>query len=128
MKKLFKRIIFWIKNKFHRANGNLTDKGFYMCYYIVNKYINQGTCDDNTNYEVFIEQKLEQLNQISFFDRFENSETFTLLDKRNFAAQNVLANILYNCNKNDREKVYSYIESDKDKYLICQLINKGLIL
>ena len=52
MRKLFYRFIHWIRNKTYKPRHQLTARGLYACYYIIEKYINEIQSNDfNQNYE-----------------------------------------------------------------------------
>lgn len=132
MRKLFYRFIHWIRNKIYRPRHQLTSRGLYACYYIVEKYINEMQPNDfNQNYEEMIDKKLETIEKTSFFYSFKNEDgsaaQISGSDKRDFAAQMVVAAMLYFCGEKDREKVYSYIEDEHALELIKGCIKEGLV-
>lgn len=132
MRKLFYRFIHWIRNKTYRPHHQLTARGLYACYYIVEKYINEMQPNDfNQDYEEMIDKKLETIEKTSFFYSFKNedgsAEQISDSDKRDFAAQMVIAAMLYLCNEKDRETVYGYIKNDRALELIKGCIKEGLV-
>lgn len=132
MRKLFYRFIHWIRNKLYKPHYKLTARGLYACYYIIEKYINEMCSDDfNQSYEEMIDKKLETIEKTSFFYSFKNEDGSAAQipdsDKRDFAAQMVVAAMLYLCNENDRETVYSYIKNEHALELIKGCIKERLV-
>lgn len=132
MRKLFYRFIHWIHNKLYKPKHKLSARGIYLCYYIIEKYINETRKDDfNQEYEEMIDKKLARIESTSFFSRFKDKEGDTVeisdSDKRDFAAQMVIAAMLYFCGEKDREKVYNYIKNEHALELIKGCIKEGLV-
>ena len=75
MRKLFYRFIHWIHNKTYRPHHQLTARGLYACYYIIEKYINEiQTNDFNQNYEEMIDKKLEMRKKY-LYDRLKTKKS-----------------------------------------------------
>lgn len=132
MRKLFYRFIHWIRNKTHKPHHQLTARGLYACYYIVEKYINEMQPNDfNQDYEEMIDKKLATIEKTAFFYSFKNEDGSTKQisdsDKRDFAAQMVVVAMLYLCGEKDRETVYGYIKNDRALELIKGCIKEGLV-
>ena len=132
MRKLFYHFIHWVHNKIYRPHHQLTARGLYACYYIIEKYINEMQPNDfNQDYEEMIDKKLEIIEKTSFFYSFKNEDgsaaQISDFDKRNFAARMVIAAMLYFCGEKDRERVYSYIENEHALELIKGCIKEGLV-
>lgn len=132
MRKLFYRFIHWIHNKLYKPKHKLSAHGIYLCYYIIEKYINETRKDDfNQEYEEMIDKKLALIESTPFFSRFKYKEGDTVeisdSDKRDFAAQMVIAGILYLCRKEERNKVYAYIKNENILELIKKCVEEGLV-
>lgn len=132
MRKLFYRFIHWIHNKLYKPKHKLSARGIYLCYYIIEKYINETRKDDfNQEYEEMIDKKLARIESTPFFSRFKDKEGDTVeisdSDKRDFAAQMVIAGILYLCRKEERNKVYAYIKNENILELIKKCVEEGFV-
>ncbi len=132
MYKIFYRFRHWLHNKLYKPKHKLTACGIYLCYYIVEKYINETRRDDfNQEYEEIVDKKLALIESTPFFSRFKDKEGDTVeisdSDKRDFAAQMVIVAMLYLCREKDRETVYSYIKNERTLELIKECIREGLV-
>lgn len=113
-----KRFYKWILDILHIPYHELTPKGIYFCYYLIQKYINENSKDDyNEEYEKMVDKALERIEKRKFFssfkDEFGNEVEIDEFDKRAFAATTTIILMLYGISKKDCEKIYNYIE-DKD--------------
>ena len=132
MRKLLYHFLHWIHNKIYRPRHQLTARGLYACYYIIEKYINETRPNDfNQDYEEMIDKKLATIEKTSFFSRFKDKEgnAVEISDsvKRDFAARMVIVAMLYFCCEKDKETVYGYIKNDHALELIKGCIKEGLV-
>lgn len=116
----------------YKPKHQLTARGIYLCYYIIEKYINETQKDNfNQEYEEMIDKKLAQIESTTFFNRFKNQQGNAMeisdSDKRDFAAQMVIVAMLYLCGEKDREMVYGYIKNKHTLELIKGCIREGLV-
>lgn len=131
MKKKLYCFFHWLHNKLYKPKYKITARGLYLCHYIIEKYINEACDDFNQSYEEMIDKKLETIEKTSFFYSFKNKDgsaaQISDSDKRDFAAQMVIAAMLYLCGEKDRETVYGYIKNDRALELIKGCIKEGLV-
>lgn len=130
MCKIFNRFRHWLHNKMYKPKHKLTARGTYLCYYIIEKYINETRKDDfNQEYEEIIDKKLARIESTSFFNNFKNQQDNAIevsdSDKRDFAAQMVVVGMLYLCRKEERNKVYAYIKNENILELIKKCVEEG---
>lgn len=132
MRKIFNHFRHWLHNKMYKPKHQLTGRGIYLCYYIIEKYINETQRDDfNQEYEEMIDKKLARIESTTFFNHFKNQQGNAMeisdSDKRDFAAQMVIAGILYLCRKEERNKVYAYIKNENILELIKKCVEEGFV-
>lgn len=132
MHKIFNQIRYWLHDKLYKPKHQLTARGIYLCYYIIEKYINKTRRDDfNQEYEEIVNKKLALIESTPFFSRFKDKEgdAVEISDsvKRDFAARMVIVAILYFCCEKDRETVYGYIKNELTLELIKGCIKEGLV-
>lgn len=132
MCKIFNRFRHWLHNKMYKPKHKLTARGIYLCYYIIEKYINETRKNDfNQEYEEMIDKKLARIESTLFFNNFKNQQGNAIevsdSDKRDFAAQMVVAGMLYLCRKEERNKIYAYIKNENIRELIKKCVEEGFV-
>lgn len=132
MRQIFNHFRHWLHNKMYKPKHKLTARGIYLCYYIIEKYINETRKDDfNQEYEEIIDKKLARIELTSFFNNFKNQQGNVIevsdSDKRDFAAQMVVAGMLYLCRKEERNKIYAYIKNENIRELIKKCVEEGFV-
>ena len=121
--KIFNKIKSLFKKK---KQFELTAKGNYLAYYLINKYLNIEEVENIENYENAVEECLKDLNQINAF-KVMNIE-FDINAQRTFAAILVINMIIHAVIPAEKEKILSYINSQENRDLILDIQNNNTFI
>jgi len=121
--KIFNKIKSLFKKK---KQYELTAKGNYLAYYLIKKYLNIEKIENIEHYENAVEECLNDLNQINFFENMNLK--FDIGAQRTFAAILVINMIIHAVIPAEKEKILSYINSQENRELVLNIQNNNTFI